>query len=98
MISAPSTLTTVSTRTGQPQTEREQLAQAAQQFEAIFLRQFLASARKTDFGSDLFGGQAIGTFRQMQHEHFADIAAQTGAFGLAATIEAQLSRFVEPES
>ena len=72
--------------------DREALTKAAQGFEAILLRQFLAAARKTDFGGDdLFGSQAMGTFRQMQDDHFAAIAAQTGAFGLARMIEAQVA-------
>lgn len=72
-------------------TDRTQLAGAAKQFEAIFLRQMLAAARKTDFGSELLGGQALDTFRTMQDEHFADLAAQSGAFGFGRLIEAQLS-------
>lgn len=72
--------------------DRERLAGAARQFEAIFLRQMLAAARKADFGAPLLGGQALETFRTMQDEHFADVAAKTGAFGLAQQIEAQLAR------
>ena len=70
---------------------REKLAGAAKQFEAIFLRQMLAAARKADFGEPLLGGQAMDTFRTMQDEHFADIAAETGAFGIGKMIEAQLA-------
>jgi flagellar protein FlgJ len=73
-------------------TDRERLAQAARQFEAIFVRQMLAAARKTEFASELSGGGAMDTFRTMQDENFADIAAQTGTLGLASQIEAQLSR------
>lgn len=75
-------------------TDRDKLAAAARQFEAIFVRQMLAQARKADFGEPLFGGQALDTFRTMQDEHFADIAGKTGALGLASQIEAQLARFV----
>lgn len=77
--------------------QREQLAAAARQFEAIFVRQMLAAARKADFGDPLLGGQALDTFRTMQDEHFADAAAQSGAFGLAARIEAQLAKFVNKD-
>ena len=72
-------------------TPRAQLAAAAEQFEAIFVRQMLAAARKTDFGGDALGGQGLDTFRTMQDAHFADLAAETGAFGLAKMIERQLS-------
>ena len=76
-----------------------QLAEVSQQFEAIFVRQMLAEARKTHFGgSDLLGGQAMDTFRQMQDERFADIAAERGSFGLAQLIAAQLARQIPQEN
>ncbi len=76
-----------------PVPEREKLAEVSKQFEAIFVRQMLAEARKSHFGGqDLLGGQGMDTFRQMQDERFADIAAQRGSFGLAKMIEAQLAR------
>jgi len=77
-------------------TERRQLAQAAKQFEAIFVRQMLSAARKADFGGDLLGGQGMDTFRTMQDERFADMAAETGAFGMARMIEAQLASRIAP--
>lgn len=75
----------------------EQLAEAAKQFEAIFLRQMLSAARGTDFGgNDLFGSQGEDTFREMRDARFAEIASSTGALGMADMIEAQLARFVTP--
>jgi len=73
--------------------DREKLSQAAKQFEAIFVRQMLASSRAAKLGGEdeLFGGQAIDTFRQMQDEHFADITANSGALGLAQSLETQLA-------
>ena len=73
-------------------TGSERLSGAAKQFEAIFVRQMLAAARQSKLGDDAFGGQGVDTFRQMQDDRFADIAASTGALGLAKMIEAQLSR------
>lgn len=81
-----------------PSPERQKLAQAARQFEAIFVRQMLSSARKADFGGDVLGGQSLDTFRTMQDERFADIAAETGAFGMARMIELQLATQVAPPS
>lgn len=73
--------------------ERERLTAAAQQFEAIFLRQMLAAARAADFGGDeLFGGQGDETFREMRDAQFAQLASESGTLGLAARIEAQLAR------
>jgi len=92
-------LPTTSALSGAPQaSQREQLHAAAKQFEAIFVRQMLSAARKTDFGGDMFGGQAMQTFRQLQDEHFADIASETGALGLASIIEAQMARFLPAEA
>ena len=68
------------------------LSAAAKQFEAIFVRQMLAAARKSTFGGeDVLGGKGLETFRTMQDEKFADLAAASGAFGLAKMIEQQLS-------
>jgi len=76
-------------------TDREKLSATAKQFEAIFVRQMLAAARKADLGGgDLTGGGALDTFREMQDNQFADIASQTGALGFAAKIEAQVARFL----
>ncbi|GGB93488.1 hypothetical protein GCM10011494_09880 [Novosphingobium endophyticum] len=85
--------------TAAPQaTDREKLHATAKQFEAIFVRQMLAAARKTDFGGDAFGSQAMQTFRQLQDEHFADVAAGTGSLGLATIIEAQMARYLPAET
>lgn len=88
----PASVFTLGTGPQPAATDRERLSAAAKQFEAIFVRQMLATARKADFGETLFGGQAFDTFNTMQDEHFADMAAKSGAFGLAAHIEAQLAR------
>jgi flagellar protein FlgJ len=79
--------------------EREQLKLAAQQFEAIFVRQMLATARNTDFGgNELFGGEGDQTFREMRDSQFAQIASESGTLGLAKSIEAQLAHHLGMES
>lgn len=79
-------------------TDRAALKKAAQGFEAIFVRQMLAAARATSLAGDdaIFGGQAQETFTQMRDERFAEIAAQSGAFGLAKQLEAQFARLLPP--
>lgn len=72
--------------------ERAKLREAAQGFEAIFVRQMLAAARTTTFGNDMFKEQGNETFTQMRDERFADIAAKSGAFGLAKQLEVQLAK------
>lgn len=81
--------------TAAPSGDRAQLAKAAKDFEAIFVRQMLSSARKASagLGEDLFGNDAVQTFRDMQDSRLADTMAQTGALGLAKQIEAHLARF-----
>ena len=80
-------------------TDRAQLVAAAKQFEAIFVRQMLAAARKADFGGDDGpGGQGMATFRQMQDDRFADIAAERGSFGMAKMIAAQPHKTLGTES
>ncbi|OAM11168.1 flagellar biosynthesis protein FlgJ [Citromicrobium sp. RCC1897] len=81
--------------------QRAELREAAQAFEAVLLRQMLASARKTDFGgNDLFEG-SDDTFTEMRDERFADLTAKSGQLGFADAIERQLERFLpaqpEPE-
>ena len=79
----------------QPAPLGTELREAAEQFEAILLRQMLASARSTDFGgNDLFGGEGEDTFREMRDARFAEVTAESGQLGFAAAIEQQLSRFL----
>jgi flagellar protein FlgJ len=44
------------------------LHEVAQQFEAIFVRQMLAEARKSNMGDTLFSNQGTDTFREMQEQ------------------------------
>ncbi len=76
--------------------DKGDLKKAAQAFEAIFVRQMLASARASDFGGDnIFGGPGLEQFEAMRDEHIAEISSRSGAFGLAAAIEAQLAARME---
>ena len=99
-MSTLSTLAPAAPATG-PQTapqsaDRAQLRKAAQGFEAIFVRQMLTAARAATLGGSdaLFGSQAQETFATMRDERFAEIAASTGAFGLAKQLESQLARLL----
>ena len=75
-VASPLLATTTAAPAPATANARDQIAGVAKQFEAIFVRQMLASARQTSFaGQDsLFSSEAMGTFRQMQDERFADIA------------------------
>ena len=71
----------------------ENLREVAQGFEAMLLRQVLSAAGKSSFGGEeLFGSSSDKTFTEMRDARFAELAAGSGTLGLAAQIEAQLSR------
>jgi len=73
--------------------ERAELRKAAEGFEAIMIRRMLASARAASLAEEtpLTGG-GLQQFQTMRDEHFAELAASSGAFGFARSIEAQLAQ------
>ena len=85
-----SALSPTATSSGATAQQPGKLHKAAQDFEAIFLRQVLAEARKSTMGDTLFSNDANSTFTQMQDARVADIAASRDALGLAGMIERQL--------
>lgn len=99
-MSLISSATSAALDTSGVKTDREKLSATAKQFEALFVRQMLAAARKTDLAGEdnVFGSQALGTFRQMQDEHFADVTAESGSLGLASILEEQMARFLLDEN
>lgn len=97
MIDPRSPLT--GTETSSASAERLALREAAQGFEAIMLRRLLESARASSFAEDTpLSGGGLKQFEAMRDEHLADIASQTGAFGFAQSIEAQLSQHLDGHS
>ena len=66
------------------------LHKSAKQFEAIFLRQMIASMRAPSLGDDLFGSNASNQFRDMSDARLADSMA--GSFGIAQLLEKQFAR------
>ena len=75
--------------------ERAELRKAAEGFEAIMVRKLLATARAASFAEDtpLTGG-GRKQFEAMRDEHIADIAAASGGFGFARSIEASLAQYL----
>jgi flagellar protein FlgJ len=75
--------------------ERARLRKAAEGFEAIMVRKLLASARAASFAEEtpLTGG-GMRQFQALRDEHFADLAAASGAFGFARSIEASLAQYL----
>lgn len=74
---------------------RADLRRAAEGFEAIMVRKMLETARASSLAekTPLTGG-GMKQFEAMRDEHFADIAARSGAFGFARSIEASLAQYL----
>lgn len=76
--------------------EKLELREAAQAFESIFVRRLLAAARESALAEGTpFSGPGLKQFEAMRDEHFAELAGNSGAFGLADQIEQQLAAMVE---
>jgi peptidoglycan hydrolase FlgJ len=75
--------------------EQAELRKAAEGFEAIMVRKMLETARAAKFTEEtpLTGG-GMKQYEAMRDEHFADIAAKSGAFGFARSIEASLAQYL----
>ena len=74
------------------QAQREALRGAAQQFEAVFLRQMIGSMRQAHLADDMFGSQATEQFREMSDASLADSMSHQGVFGIAQMLLAQFDR------
>lgn len=79
-----------------PSTEaqREQLRQAAQAFEAVFLRQMIGSMRNARLAEDVFGSSSSEQFRDMGDAQLAESMSRQGSFGIAELLLAQFNRVV----
>lgn len=66
------------------------LRKAAEQFEAVILRQLMATMRQAKLGDDIFGSSATDNFREMADSRTADSLAAMRQFGIADLIENQL--------
>ena len=66
------------------------LNNAADAFEAVFLRQMLASMRSASFGETLFDSAATGQYRTMLDATLADTMASGSKLGIAEALLARL--------
>lgn len=69
-----------------------ELRKAAEAFEAVILRQMLASMRKARLGDEMFGSSATDNFREMADARLADNMASLRQFGIADLVETQLAQ------
>ena len=70
---------------------KDDLHKAAQQFEAVFLRQLIGSMRQAHLAEDALGSSAVDNFREMADARTADSMASLRQFGIADMVERQLS-------
>ncbi len=70
----------------------QELRQAAQAFEAVFIRQLIGSMRNARLADEMFGSQATEQFRDMADARLADAMSQQGTFGIAELLTAQFER------
>ncbi len=66
------------------------LRDAANAFEAVFLRQMLASMRSASLGEPLFDSAATGQYRTMLDATLADTMASGSKLGIAEALLARL--------
>lgn len=68
----------------------DDIRKAAESFEAIILRQLLASMRKAKLSEDVFGSSATENFREMADARTADAMSNMRQFGIADMVEREL--------
>ncbi len=68
-----------------------ELRKAAEAFEAVILRQMMASMRKAKLGDEMFGSSATDNFREMADAKLADNMSVMRQFGIADLVERQLA-------
>lgn len=88
---APLPIAPASISLGPKPIDQAGLKKAAQQFEAVFLRQMISSMRSASLGDDILGSSASDQFRDMADARTADSMAQKGSLGIANTLMAQFS-------
>lgn len=71
--------------------ESQKVAEAARQFEALWLRQILRETQKPVIPSSLVeDSTSTALYRDLFCEHLADAVARSGVLGLASTLQQQL--------
>ncbi len=72
--------------------QRDQMRQAAQAFEAVFIRQMIGSMRQARLAEDVFGSSATDQFRDMGDAQLAETMSRQGSFGIAEMLLNQFQR------
>ncbi len=79
--------------------DKEKVAEASRQFEAVFLRQILQDARKSVITSSTTPESSTKSiYNDLVNNQMADSISRSGEFGLARCLRAQLARQVLPHA
>jgi len=73
---------------------REQLVEVAEQFEALFVKTILSSARSAQLSDPLLNSEGQKTFNQMLDTEYADALAQRESLGIADALVRQFENRV----
>lgn len=91
MIRAVSTPAATTTQANDP--KRAQIKQAAEAFEAVFLRQMIGSMRSASLGEDILGSSSSDQFRDMSDAKVAESMAKNGnGFGIGKMLLQQFDK------
>ncbi len=91
MIRAVPTPAVAAARSADP--KRAQIKAAAEQFEAVFLRQMIGSMRTASLGDDILGSSASDQFRDMSDARVAESMAKNGGgFGIGKMLLDQFDK------
>jgi flagellar protein FlgJ len=78
--------------------DKAKLKTAAQQFEAVFLRQMIGTMRQASLGDGMFDSEATQQFQDMADSKTADAMSQKGVLHLADLLEKQLGATVAKQA
>ena len=80
------------------QSSTQDLREAAEAFEAIFMNTFMKTARSASLGEDLMGSNAVNAARDMFEMEITKIASSRAGLGIADAVERQFKPFVDIEA
>jgi peptidoglycan hydrolase FlgJ len=90
MIQAVPTLASATTADAKNAAQTAKLKTAAQQFEAVFLRQMIGSMRQASLGDGMFDSEATQQFQDMADSKTADAMSDKGVLHIADLLVKQL--------
>ena len=84
--------TTAENASLKPLDRNASLREAAEQFEAIFLNEFIKQARKAKLAEDIFGSEAQDTYQDMMDRELSTQLAGRVNLGIAEALVRQLGQ------